>query len=117
MRLYFTRREVARIVGITPETLRTWERYLPLKLHRRGGKVLYTRRDLDLVILAQKVMKERGVTLRDVARVLETEKLPVQEFRHRREQVEEALRLLQNQLRKLREDLQKALEYRRKERE
>ncbi len=109
MKLYFTRREVARIVGVSPDTLKTWERYLPLKLRTRGGRKLYTRRDLDLVLQARRIMTEQQVPLREVAAYLasQTTKQAPEPFR---EEIHEGLVELLQRIRHLRERIQQVLE-------
>ncbi len=112
MKLYFTRREVARIVGVSPETLKTWERYLPLKLRTRGGRKVYTRRDLDLVLRARRLMTEQGVPLKDLAAHLQEEERtdrkapPEVAFR---EEIQEGLMDLLHQVRRLQERIRRVL--------
>ncbi len=114
MKLYFTRREVARIVGVSPETLKTWERYLPLQLRVRGGRKLYTRRDVELVVQAHRLMKQRGLALKDVAAALESYRREGDqdpwEFRTLRETLQDELRVLQRELRRLIHRFQSLLE-------
>ncbi len=110
MKLYFSRREVARLVGVSPDTLRTWERYLPLRLHKRGREVLYTQRDVDLVFKAYHAIKVRGVSLRDVARSLAAEEVPEEVHEDLRARVRENLVLLRKRLKQLQAELREVLE-------
>ena len=74
----FPIREVARITGVNPVTLRAWERRYGLiqPVRTESGHRLYSRADIDTV---QRILDwiERGVAVSKVGRILARDDLPV----------------------------------------
>ena len=95
MRVYFSRSEVARIVGVQPETLRYWERTFGLKPKKSGNRRIYTRKDLQKVLLIKSLIEEENLTINEV-----------ENFLRDREQVRRyTLKILKNWKKKLVEEL------------
>lgn len=66
MRIYYTRSEVARIVGVQIETLRYWERTFGLKLKKSGNRRIYSRKDLHRVLLIKSLIEEENLSINEV---------------------------------------------------
>ncbi len=95
MRVYYSRAEVARIVGVQPETLRYWERTFGLKPKKSGNRRMYTRKDLQKVLLIKSLIEEENLNINEV-----------ESFLRNREQVRRyTLKVLKKWKRKLKEEL------------
>lgn len=79
LKLYYSIREVAEMVGVAEHTLRFWEKEFtslaPKKT--RGGSRQYTKQDIDLVRLIHHLVKEQGLTIKAARARLNTSKQQV----------------------------------------
>ncbi len=64
--------EVSALTGVQPHVLRYWERELPSLRPRksRSGHRIYSRSDLELVVLVRRLLREEGFTLSGVRKLL-----------------------------------------------
>ncbi len=74
MKAYFSRAEVARILGIKPETLKLWEKTLGFHPRRVGNRRIYARRDLRRALLIKTLMEQEQLTLEEVKAFLRDER-------------------------------------------
>jgi DNA-binding transcriptional MerR regulator len=72
-RLYFKIGDVARICGVETYVLRFWESQFPqLKPNKSGtGQRLYRRRDVELVLVIQRLLHKEGYTISGARHALE----------------------------------------------
>ncbi len=91
MKAYFSRAEVARIVGIKPETLKLWEKTLGFHPRRVGNRRIYARKDLRRVLLIKTLMEQEHLSLEEVKAFLRDERAA------RRKELE-ALQMWKNRL-------------------
>ena len=64
-KLYYAMGEVAKILGVNASLIRFWEKEFDIiqpKKNKKGNR-LFTRQDLDNLLLIQRLVKERGFTL------------------------------------------------------
>jgi DNA-binding transcriptional MerR regulator len=64
-KLYYAMGEVAKILGVNASLIRFWEKEFDIiqpKKNKKGNR-LFTRHDLDNLLLIQRLVKERGFTL------------------------------------------------------
>ena len=66
LKLYYTIREVADMVGVPEHTLRFWEKEMPALNPKKttGGARQYTLQDIELVRLIHHLVKEQGLTIK-----------------------------------------------------
>lgn len=71
-KLFYKIGEVSRIVGVNPHVIRFWENEFPhLKPRKtRGGQRLYTKREIDTLLLIKRLLYEEKYTLEGVRRKL-----------------------------------------------
>jgi DNA-binding transcriptional MerR regulator len=64
-KLYYAMGEVAKILGVNASLIRFWEKEFDIiqpKKNKKGNR-MFTRQDLDNLLLIQRLVKERGFTL------------------------------------------------------
>ena len=64
-KLYYAMGEVAKLLGVNASLIRFWEKEFDIiqpKKNKKGNR-LFTRQDLDNLLLIQRLVKERGFTL------------------------------------------------------
>jgi DNA-binding transcriptional MerR regulator len=75
-KLYFSISEVSKITGVKPSVLRFWEsefgKLRPRK--NKGGRRLYTQKDVDLVLTIKKLLYEDGYSIAGAKKQLENTK-------------------------------------------
>lgn len=79
LKLYYSIREVADMLGIAEYTLRFWEKEFPT-LHPKktaAGARQYTQDDIDMVRLIHHLVKEQGLTIKAARNRLKTSKKDV----------------------------------------
>ena len=71
-KLFLSIREASEAIGEKPHVLRFWERNIPAlqPVRRAGGRRYYREDDLQLLRGIQSLIREEGMTLRGVNRVL-----------------------------------------------
>ena len=65
--------EVSELTGVPPHVLRYWEREIPsLRPHKsRSGHRIYSRTDVEFVLLVKRLLKEEGFTISGARRFIE----------------------------------------------
>ncbi|HID92878.1 MAG TPA: MerR family transcriptional regulator [bacterium (Candidatus Stahlbacteria)] len=75
-KLYFSISEVSKITGVKPYVLRFWEsefgKLRPRK--NRGGRRLYTQKDVKLILAIKKLLYEDGYSIAGAKKQLENTK-------------------------------------------
>lgn len=92
-KLYYSISEVSDIVDEEQHILRYWEKeFDSLRPKKRGGNRIYSRKDLDLIFLIKKLIREDKISVRGakdkVSRIIEN-KLPIKQFLKHSENGEE----------------------------
>lgn len=103
LKLYYSIREVSRMLGIAEHTLRFWEKEIP-SLHPKktaGGTRQYTKEDIELVRLIHHLIKEQGLTVKAARARLKTSKRQVVD----RQAIVERLKNVRDELQKIKEKL------------
>ena len=103
LKLYYSIREVSRMLGIAEHTLRFWEKEIP-SLHPKktaGGVRQYTKEDIELVRLIHHLIKEQGLTVKAARARLKTSKRQVVD----RQAIVERLKNVRDELQKIKEKL------------
>lgn len=103
LKLYYSIREVSRMLGIAEHTLRFWEKEIP-SLHPKktaGGTRQYTKEDIELVRLIHHLVKEQGLTVKAARARLKTSKRQVVD----RQAIVERLKNVRDELQKIKEKL------------
>lgn len=103
LKLYYSIREVSRMLGIAEHTLRFWEKEIP-SLHPKktaGGTRQYTKEDIELVRLIHHLIKEQGLTVKAARARLKTSKRQVVD----RQTIVERLKNVRDELQKIKEKL------------
>ena len=79
LKMYYTIREVADMVGVPEHTLRFWEKEMPSLNPKKtsGGTRQYTKQDIELVRLIHHLVKEQGLTIKAARERLKTSKQQV----------------------------------------
>ena len=79
LKLYYTIREVAAMVGLPEHTLRFWEKEIPSLKPKKtvGGARQYTRQDIELVRLIHHLVKDQGLTIKATRERLKTSRQQV----------------------------------------
>ena len=79
LKLYYSIREVSKMLGIAEYTLRFWEKEITtLKPKKTGSGVRqYTQDDIDLIRLIQHLVKDQGLTIKAACTRLRTSKQEV----------------------------------------
>ncbi len=98
-KLYYSISEVSEIVDEEQHILRYWEKeFDSLKPKKRGGNRIYSRKDLDLLFLIKKLIREDKISVRgakDKVNEIIEKKVPLKELlkhsENGREKYEEAL--------------------------
>lgn len=74
-KLVFRIDEASRISGVDVETLEIWENEFPFLNSGRtaGGKKIFRRKDLDIILRVRKLLDEQNLTLAGVKRKIEEE--------------------------------------------
>jgi DNA-binding transcriptional MerR regulator len=64
-KLYYAMGEVAKILGVNASLIRFWEKEFDIIQPKKNNKRnrMFTRQDLDNLLLIQRLVKERGFTL------------------------------------------------------
>ena len=103
LKLYYSIREVSRMLGIAEHTLRFWEKEIP-SLHPKktaGGTRQYTKEDIELVRLIHHLIKEQGLTVKAARARIKTSKRQVVD----RQAIVERLKNVRDELQKIKEKL------------
>lgn len=103
LKLYYSIREVSRMLGIAEHTLRFWEKEIP-SLHPKktaGGTRQYTKEDIELVRLIHHLIKEQGLTVKAARARLKASKRQVVD----RQAIVERLKNVRDELQKIKEKL------------
>lgn len=103
LKLYYSIREVSRMLGVAEHTLRFWEKEIP-SLHPKktaGGVRQYTKEDIELVRLIHHLIKEQGLTVKAARARLKTSKRQVVD----RQAIVERLKNVRDELQKIKEKL------------
>lgn len=103
LKLYYSIREVSRMLGVAEHTLRFWEKEIP-SLHPKktaGGTRQYTKEDIELVRLIHHLIKEQGLTVKAARARLKTSKRQVVD----RQAIVERLKNVRDELQKIKEKL------------
>ena len=106
LKMYYTIREVADMVGVPEHTLRFWEKEMPSLNPKKtsGGTRQYTKQDIELVRLIHHLVKEQGLTIKAARERLKTSKQQVvnhQEIVARLRNIRTELMVMKAQLDKL----------------
>lgn len=74
-KLVYRIEEVGRISGVPIETLEIWENELPFLNSGRtaGGRKIFRRKDLDIILRIKALLEEKSLTLAGVKRKIEEE--------------------------------------------
>ena len=72
-KLYFSISEVSKIAGVKPSVLRFWEsEFRKLRPRKnKGGRRLYTQKDVNLVLAIKKLLYEDGYSIAGAKKQLE----------------------------------------------
>lgn len=106
LKLYYSIREVAEMVGVAEHTLRFWEKEIP-SLHPQktaSGIRQYTQTDIDMVRLIHHLVKDQGLTVKAARTRLRTSKKKVvdsQEIVSRLKAIREELAIISDKLNEL----------------
>lgn len=81
LKLYYSIREVASMLGIAEYTLRFWEKEIPALNPKKtsGGARQYTQQDIELIRLIHHLVKEQGLTIKAARARLKTSRRQVVE--------------------------------------
>lgn len=79
LKMYYTIREVAEMVGLPEHTLRFWEKEIPSLKPKKtsGGTRQYTEKDIELVRLIHHLVKDQGLTIKAARERLKVSKKQV----------------------------------------
>lgn len=79
LKLYYSIKEAAQIVGVPEPTLRYWEKQFDELQPRKtqGGARQYTKEDLDLLKLISHLLKDKGLTIASAKERLKSTKQQV----------------------------------------
>lgn len=79
LKLYYSIKEAAQIVGVPESTLRYWEKQFNELQPRKtqGGARQYTKEDLDLLKLISHLLKDKGLTIASAKERLKSTKQQV----------------------------------------
>lgn len=106
LKLYYSIREVAEMVGLPEHTLRFWEKEIPSLKPKKtsGGARQYTKQDVELVRLIHHLVKDQGLTIKAARERLKTSKQQVvdrQEIVSRLRDIRAELMLMKSKLEEL----------------
>ncbi|MCR5130530.1 MAG: MerR family transcriptional regulator [Prevotella sp.] len=108
LKLYYTIKEVAKMVGVTESLLRYWEKEFPTlkpKAVTRSGVRQYTDKDVEQVKFIYNLVKVRGFKIAAARRYLQTNR----EGADRTNEMLETLISLRDQLKDLKRHLETAI--------
>ena len=104
LKLYYSIKEVADIVGVSASTLRFWEKQFSELSPKKnaGGIRQYTKEDVDLIALIQHLLKDKGLTIAAARERLKTSRKAVIDSAD----VVERLKLVRDELQAMLDELQ-----------
>ena len=103
LKLYYSIREVAEMVGLPEHTLRFWEKEISSLKPKKtsGGARQYTKQDVELVRLIHHLVKDQGLTIKAARERLKTSRQQVvnrQEIVSRLRDIRDELMLMKSKL-------------------
>lgn len=103
LKLYYSIKEVAQMLGVADSLIRFWEKEFPGLRPKRAGRGVrqYTRDDIEQLKLIHHLVKERGMTLAGARRCLKNHK----ETTKRNFELLERLKTLRRELEGMRDAL------------
>jgi len=94
-KIFYSIREVSEITGLSPSTLRFWEKkFSSLSPERtQGGRRRYREEDIELILRIKRLLQEEGLTIKGAVERLKGEKDPLSLYRIK-ETLKEILEIL-----------------------